>query len=204
MNHLTEAQKLAEFVISLDNFETQTRSKQTYQHMGAIITDAILQSGLNYKAVVAPRVHRLIEQYPNAYTTKGFLDVIYTYGLNSILNWNHPEKPQRIHKLTLFFYRNQIDTEDMLKLWLQESGNEFMLLELNGIGQKTVDYLKMLVRLQSVAVDRHIRTFIKNAGLTYTRYEDIQQVVEITADILSLDRNSFDLSIWSYISARRL
>jgi len=203
MSLIAEAQKLAHFVTSLDDFEIQTRSPQTYQHMGAIITDSILQAGLNYKAVVAPRVHRLIEQYPKASTTDGFLDVIETYGLNSILNWSHPEKPQRIHKLALFFHQHHIDTEDVLKYWLQESKNWKLLLEIKGIGPKTVDYLKMLVRLQSVAVDRHIRTFIKIAGLTYTRYEDIQQVVEFAADILSLDRNSFDLSIWSYISTQQ-
>ena len=201
MDFVAEAQKLAHFVNSLDDFEIQTRSPQTYQHMGAVITDSILQAGLNYRTVVAPRVTRLIEQYPEACTTNGFLDVIDTYGLGSLLNWSHPEKPQRIYKLTLFLHQHYINTEDILKYWLQESENEKLLLRLKGVGLKTIDYLKMLVGLQSIAVDRHIRTFIKAAGLTHTRYEDIQQVVEIAADILDLDRNNFDLSVWLYVSS---
>jgi len=203
MDFIAEAQKLAHFVNSLNDFDIQTRSTQTYQHMGAVITDSILQAGLNYRSVVAPRVRRLIEQYPKACTTNGFLDVIETYGLNNLLNWSHPEKPKRIYELTLLFHRYHIDTESMLKYWLQEPENGKLLLGLKGVGPKTIDYLKMLVGLQSVAVDRHIRTFVKAAGLTHTRYEVIQQVFEIAADILALDRNNFDFSVWLYVSSKQ-
>jgi len=203
MDFIAEAQKLARFVNSLKDFDIQNRRPQTYQHMGAVITDSILQAGLNYRSVVAPRVRRLIEQYPKACTTSGFLDMIETYGLNNLLNWDHPEKPKRIYELTLFFHRYHINTECMLKYWLQKPENGKLLLDLKGVGPKTVDYLKMLVGLQSIAIDRHIRTFIKAAGLTHKRYEDIQQVVEIAADILALDRNDFDLSVWLYASSQQ-
>lgn len=203
MDFIAEAQKLANFVNSLDDFDIRTRSQRTYQHMGATITDSILQAGLNYRTVVAPRVNRLLEQYPEAYTTDGFLDIINTYGLRSLINWRHPEKPQRIYELALLLHQHHIDTEDILRYWLQEAESEKLLLQLKGIGPKTIDYLKMLVGLQSIAVDRHIRTFVKAAGLKHTQYEDIRQVVEITAHILALDRNSFDLSIWLYISSQK-
>jgi endonuclease III len=75
------------------------------------------------------------------------------------------------------------------------------LHSLNGIGPKTVDYIKMLVGIPSVAIDRHVRVFVQAAGLPQTRYAEVQQVVQLAADTLEMNRSSFDWAIWSYVSS---
>mgnify|MGYP001468502024 FL=1 len=50
MTVLIEARKLADYISSLDNFTTvNTSEKVVYNHIGALYTDIVLQSGLNYR-----------------------------------------------------------------------------------------------------------------------------------------------------------
>jgi endonuclease III-like uncharacterized protein len=77
-----------------------------------------------------------------------------------------------------------------------------LLLQLKGVGPKTVDYLKMLVGIPTVAVDRHIKNLAKDIGLQCKHYEDVQKVVGLAADHLGVDPNSFDWAIWSYLSTK--
>ena len=83
---------------------------------------------------------------------------------------------------------------------LERPGNPKLLVELRGVGPKTVDYLKMLVGLPDLAVDRHIRLLVSRAGLSYTRYEDIKNVVGLAADELGIRRDTFDKAIWAFFS----
>jgi endonuclease III len=170
--------------------------------MGATITDTVLQAGLNYKTVVQPRVNRLLQEYPEAQTTSGFRNLIGFYGLKSLITWSHHEKPRRILEMTWFFSNEGIETELALQEWLLRPGNANLLYSLRGIGAKTLDYLKMLVGIPTVPIDRHVRSFVRAAGLVYTQYADVQQVVQLAADNLGINRTSFDWAIWSYVSSR--
>jgi hypothetical protein len=203
MSLVADARKLAFFASSLDGFAALVAPRQSYGHMGATITDTILQAGMNYRTVVQPRVQSLIDEHPEAQTTTGFRNLIGFHGLRSLIRWNHPEKPRRILDMTWFFSNEGLDTEDALREWLVQPGNANLLFCLNGIGPKSVDYLKMLVGLPSVAIDRHVRVFVQAAGLPYTGYADVQQVVQLAADNLGMNRNSFDWAIWSYMSSGR-
>lgn len=202
MSFVADADKLAHFVCSLPDFPNQVRKRNPYKHMGGTLTDAILQTGLNYRNVVEPRVQSLIRHFPEASTTNGFITVIDRYGLEKLLNWKHPEKPKRIFGLTMFLSKQKVDNEDTLRCWLENSDNCQLLVDLRGIGPKTIDYLKMLVGISSIAIDRHIRFFVEAAGITQKSYDDVKRVVEFTADILALDKNDFDFAIWSYSSSK--
>ncbi|MCY2924411.1 MAG: hypothetical protein NT031_03080 [Planctomycetota bacterium] len=201
MSVAADAKKLAFFASSLDGFASFVAPRQPYGHMGGTITDTILQAGMNYRTVVQPRVQSLIDEHPEARTTTGFRNLIGFHGLRSLIRWNHPEKPRRIMDITWFLSNEGLDTEDALREWLIRPGNASLLLCLNGVGPKSVDYLKMLVGLPAVAIDRHVRVFVQAAGLRYTQYADVQQIVQLAADNLGMNRNSFDWAIWSYVSA---
>lgn len=200
MNFVIDAEKLAQYVCSLDGFFGRVGLRVGYQHMGGTITDTILQAGLNYRTVVAPRVRRLIRKYPEGQTTTGFRELIAFHGLRSLLNWNDPEKPRRVMEMTWLFSNEGIETEAMVRDWLQQPGNVSLLLDLKGVGAKTVDYLKILVGLPTLAVDRHMRFLVSAAGLSYSRYEDVQRVVGLAADHLGVRKDCFDWAIWSYLS----
>jgi hypothetical protein len=77
------------------------------------------------------------------------------------------------------------------------------LRSIRGIGPKTVDYLCGLLGLDFIAVDRHIRTFASDAGVTVADYEFLQIVVSYAADLLGVSRRHFDASIWTYVSNQR-
>jgi hypothetical protein len=196
-----DARKLAVFASSLAGFQLSEKSRHSYCHMGATITDTILQAGLNYRTVVQPRVNRLLQEYPEAETTTGFRNLIGFHGLKNLIAWSHPEKPRRILEMTWFFSNEGLDTELSLREWLLRPGNPGLLYCLKGVGAKTVDYLKMLVGIPTVPIDRHVRLFVQTAGLRYTRYADVQQVVQLAADNMGINRSSFDWAVWSYVSA---
>lgn len=194
--------RIRDFVRGLFGFQIQDRSGACYSHMGATICDTILQAGLNYRTVVAPRVQRVIQRWPSATTTPKFLSMISRHGLNDVLCWQHPEKPVRIGQLTEFLSDRGIETESGLADWLTVERNGEFLRDLRGVGPKTVDYLKSLVGLPAVAVDRHVRTFVKWAGVDATEYEEIRELIGLAADTLQVERNALDHAIWSYVSTR--
>ncbi len=203
MNFVGDAERLVQYVSSLDGFFGLVGPREGYQHMGGTITDTVLQAGLNYRTVVEPRVRRLIREHPEGKTTTGFQEMIAFHGLRSLLNWNDPEKPRRVMEMTWLFSNEGLETEVMVRNWLQQPGNTSLLLDIKGVGAKTVDYLKMLVGMPTLAVDRHVRVLVSAAGLNYSRYEDIQRVVGLAADNLGIRKDCFDSAIWTYLSVSR-
>lgn len=197
------AQLLKNYINSLDNFSVMNNQMGNYKHMGAILTDTVLQAGLNYRTVVEPRVRRVLNNYPEAKITSVFLKTINQFGANSILNWKHPEKPRRLLDVTSLLCSCGVETEDDLKYWLVEPINAQTLRMIKGIGPKTVDYLKNLVDLPSVAVDRHIKNFVKNAGIYCDGYEDIRSIVISAASLLELSPDELDHAIWLFMSTSR-
>jgi 3-methyladenine DNA glycosylase/8-oxoguanine DNA glycosylase len=106
-------------------------------------------------------------------------------------------------ELTWFLVNQGIEMEADLQAWLDRPGNASLLLELRGVGPKTVDYVKMLVGLPAVAVDRHVRAFVEEAGVSCRAYEDIGAVVECAAAELGVSAGALDVAIWTYMSSGR-
>ena len=106
-------------------------------------------------------------------------------------------------ELAWFLSSEGLQTESMICQWLQKPGNANLLLQLRGVGPKTLDYLKMLVGIPTIAVDRHIKNLVTAIGLEYKQYEDVNKVVSLAADQLGINRNSFDWAIWSYLSTNQ-
>jgi hypothetical protein len=200
MDILADARRVADFIVALDGFTISPRKVQPYDHMGATITDSILQAGVNYRTVVEPRVRRVLQTYPEARTSRAFLSIIERHGACGVLNWRHPEKPRRVYELTSFFVAMNVETEESLRCWMLGADRCEELLKLKGVGPKTVDYLKRFVGISAVAVDRHVRRFIHSAGVRRAAYDEIQMVVAFAADLLKVPRCSLDHAIWLYSS----
>jgi endonuclease III len=196
----SDAQLLASYVRSLDDFTLIDEIVGDYDHMGATILDAVLQAGTTYDTVVRPRVERILADYPGANTTSRFLDVLLREGAKSVLDWDHNEKPLRVIHLTGFLWRQGIETEEQLREWIEEESNVEKLLSIKGVGPKTVDYLGMLVGRATVAVDRHLIRFLENAGVSVTSYAEAREILNQAADILGIDRRRFDQTIWHRMS----
>lgn len=198
------ALRLKEYIDTIDNFDFIDPEICPYSnHIGALFTDAILQAGVNYRSVVRPRVESVLIRFPDADTVSAFSKVLDTYGINKVLNWNNAAKTRRMHDLVSFCMIHSIETAEDLTQFLNDKSGEEQLKEINGIGDKTCDYMKRLLGFDTVAVDRHIREFLSDADILFDDYFEIKEVVEFTADIMSKTRRTLDYSIWSYMSHKK-
>lgn len=203
MNIEEKTKILVDYIRSLNDFEIVKEIDGNYDHMGATITDAMLQAGTTYETVVRPRVQRIQEQYPEARTISEFIKIIDEVGIYKILQWKDEEKPKRILGVVNFFKKENIETETDLKQWLQEINNIEKLKRLRGIGNKTADYFKILVGIQTSAVDRHLDTFLSEANIKVNGYIEAQQLINKAADQMGVNRAYLDHSIWKYMSSKK-
>jgi hypothetical protein len=81
-----------------------------YDHMGALLTDTVLQAGLNYKTVVLPRVQSVLDRYPGHYRTSDVMEIACGGASSAFLTWNHGEKIARFEGLASFLYSRSIET----------------------------------------------------------------------------------------------
>ena len=199
MSHIFASRKLADFIkdLKLDYVQYETPA---YWHIGALYTNVVLQAGLNYSTVVRPRVSRVLTKYPEAATVHGFLHLIDEIGLEIMINWRHQEKIRRIYDVLEFSQEHTINTCVDLAKFLIVPANRERYLEIKGFGAKTLDYTLKLLNFDTIAVDRHLYSFIKLAGLEINDYQSAKKIVEFASDLLAVPRASIDYSIWLYMS----
>lgn len=203
MNVDKKAKSLAQYISTLSDF-SYVEPDIPYNHMGATISDAILQSGLNYKTVVKPRVDEILEKYPDAKTTSAFLRILNEIGPNKLLRWQDSEKPNRVLELVNLFIAEGIENEKQLEIWLKDKKHIALLEKVRGVGNKTIDYIKLLSGSRSTsAIDRHLLGFISEAGISVNGYSEAKDVINGTADLIGRDKSLLDHSIWKYMSDKK-
>jgi hypothetical protein len=199
-----EAEKVVRYIGGLKYWELE-KPDVPYNHMDATITDAMLQAGVKYETVVRPRVQRLRREYPEATTTSAFVALIDKVGIETLLDWNHKEKLSRVLDLTAFLVKEKIETEQDLKDWIEkDSFNENLLYLVRGVGPKTLDYIKRLVGISTVPVDRHILDFLGRCGCRFQpnqdEYGEARDIVLLSAELMGVDAGILEHSIWKYMS----
>ena len=212
---LLQTQVLANYVdrlIHQRKFRIVDTIDGNYNHMGAIVADAVLQANLRYETHVRPRIHRILKNYPEARTTSAVLAMLETVPARAFLDWNEKSPARRANrfmKILALFKGEAIETEDDLNRRLSDSqSGEFIekLRQIDGIGPKTVDYFKILVGISTSAIDRHLLTFISDAGISVSKqpdeYVNASRLINATADLLQIDRAIFDHSIWRHMSEK--
>ena len=199
-----DAMRVADHVRSLDGFELVEDMALPYNHMGATITDGVLQAGLRYETVVWPRVQHVMT-IQEAATTSGFLAVLLARGGEEVVRWTHPDKLRRMVAVAELFASVGLETEAHLLAWLCDGpGSEAHAARLgavHGIGPKTIDYFRILCgRQDAAAIDLHLTRFLERAGVRVTSYEQAQAVVAGAAAELGVPAAQLDHSIWTYMS----
>lgn len=172
-------------------------SRPVVDHMGALLADAVLQSGLNYATVVKPRVFAILERYPDADRVSALVDLINQECVSTFLRWKHAAKIVRFEELVELLLRSSVETANDLRSRMVCQEFRSALLAIHGIGPKTVDYLACLIGLESIPVDRHVRTYALRAGVLVDDYHFLREVFCSAADLLSLSRRAFDGWVWS-------
>lgn len=193
------AQIVAEYFKSKDF--TEHTEKTPYYHMGATITDSILQAGLNYRCVVYPRVLKLLEEFPDYKTTSDFLILMQIQPLSELIAWRSEEKLKRIFDLTWFLFNQGVEDEEHLSRWLKSTSNAQSLLQIKGIGPKTLDYIGLLSGNQAIAIDRHLFTFLERLGMPNKTYHEAKVIYSKASQILGVSNYQLDQKIWLLMSS---
>jgi len=196
---MSAPEKLAEYVRSLPDFKIYESTGGSYNHMGATIADAVLQANNKYDSNVTPRTNRILAVYPEAKTTSAIHDLLATVPATVFLNWSGADRAKRLCEIVELFKSEAVETEADLQGWLTHSQNCAKLDGIYGVGQKTVDYFKILAGESTSAIDRHMLGFLELAGIKAANYDEAQQIIIAAADLLGIDRANFDHSIWQFM-----
>lgn len=178
------------------------RASAAYDHMGAKLADAVLQSGVGYEVFVRPRVDRIAANCPTAQTSSGFLALLRSQGPDKVLNLGGGRKLRSIVELTQFFVDRGVETPTHLRSWLQADGNPLLLQTVFGVGPKTVSFLKLLVGLDAIAVDRQILRFVQEAGVDLKAPDRVEAILTKAGRKLSLTGAQVDQLVWRSMATR--
>lgn len=178
------------------------RASASCDHLGAKLADAVLQSGVGYEAFVRKRVERVANDYPTGATASGFQAILRRDGPAAVLRLTGGRKLRTIQELTDFCVGQAIESCADLRRWLQSPGNPPKLETVHGVGPKTISFLKLLVGLDAIAVDMHIRRFVMEAGLAYKDPEHIEALLMATGAMIGLSGSQVDELVWRSMAAR--
>ena len=177
--------------------------RKPYNNMVATLSDAILQAGMNYKTVVMPRISDILYRYSNFTSTCDFIILFQTVPIEQIIKWKNKKKQNTLCNLAWLLYNEGVNSEADFRQWGRASENEEKLLALDGIGYKTVDYLKLLSGLETIPVDRHLFKFLKDSEIPITTYYDASYIFKSAAKELNIEERLLDKIIWDYMSSRK-
>lgn len=197
---LAHARSIADHALAVGFKPQPNRRSPATSHIGAALADAVLQAGVNYRTVVKPRIERILACYPECQTLAGTGRIVELAGVQQFLLWKHHEKVERFVRLHDVLHAHAVKDAADLRAGLSTKSFRVHLLQVKGIGNKTVDYLSCLVGIDTVAVDRHVRGFAAQAGLHLQDYDRLHAVFCYAADLLGSSRREFDAWIWKYVS----
>lgn len=202
VNVSNESKKLADYIGTIDGFEIQ-KTYDSYDHMGALVVDGILQASLKYETVVRPRAEKVLNDYSEAKTTSEFMELVHSENINEVLRWKDDRKPGYILGMLQFLKDKGIETVPELSDWLEDDENmEEFIKENKGVGKITGEYFKILSGGSSVKADRHVKTFLKEAGVQFSSEDDAKDIVVEAANMMGVAPEVLDHSIWKYVSER--
>lgn len=205
------AHRLATFIKSLPDFRVYEQSEiDTYDHIGAAIADAVLQARRDYYSVVAPRTERILRKWPEAKTVSAMLECLKSVSPSDFLAWtDNPSstnylagRVRRFVEVLRLLSNSGVETVGDLKKWLTVEGHSAKLSAIYGVGPKTTEYIKILVGFRTAAPDTRLREFLAQAGIPSAGDRIDREIINWTADLLSIPRSCFDHSIWQYVGAR--
>src|SRR5690242_18120528 len=93
------------------------RASASYDHLGAKLADAVLQSGVGYEVFVRKRVDRIVSEYASGHTASGFQAIIHRDGSAKVLGLARGRKLRTIEELTKFCVAERLETTADLRAW---------------------------------------------------------------------------------------
>lgn len=126
--------------------------------------------------------------------------LLLTISVQEFLNWQGTRKPGVFLELVNLLSCEGLDSEEDLRNWLFLEENKEKFFAIRFIGEKTADYLKILVGLPNVAIDRHLLNFIELANLGKLTYGLAHQLLHQATQLMNINPSHLDHSIWLYMA----
>jgi hypothetical protein len=176
-----------------------TGPRPAYDHIAALLADVSLQAAVNHARIVAPRITWILTRYPSCIQTHDLVTILRTVSTEEFLQWRGTEKVQRFEDLVKLVASRGIADVPELARWVETTCARTAVLAINGIGQKTFDYLRLLCGNVTFPIDRHIIRFLKIAGIDIRRcgYDRAQQLLSESCNKLSLEPFSVEKGLWN-------
>jgi len=193
------ARLLARHIASMPGLEFVTF--EVYHHMGATLTDACLQRGINYGAVVIPRARRLRAEHPEV-TTSAFAALLAVSDPHLVLRWKGAGAITTLLALTKLLIEEGVEREDELLAYLDRPGSKARVTAISGIKDKTFAYLRFVAGAEdAVAVDRHLRRHLADAGISAASFDDAARLYREAAAILGVSPATLEYSVFRFASS---
>lgn len=197
----TDVQKLLEYM-DRQGLDGGTGTRRPRPHMGGLIVESALQRQQKYAPTVLPRVNRLIEAWPDAATTSGFLDRIATGTLSQTVHWPEGERLAQMQATARALAVEQIETVEQLGARFADDETRLpmrrVLRRVPDIGPKTTDFIEIMAGSEKVAaIDSRIRRATDRAGIERDGYDYLQDVLHDAAGRRGWTVGSLDVVLWN-------
>jgi hypothetical protein len=177
------------------------RASENSAHLGAILVDASIQPGINYTAVVQPRVNRILRDFPSAATLSGLRELLRTRSVGDLLLIKNARKCSVFESLVNLLQAEGVDSCDDLRRWIVQADSRGKLLAITGIGIKTAAYLRLLLGLPAIAIDVHLRRLAAGVGVKRSD-EELEILYVRAAEALGMSSYDLDGLLWQNGSRR--
>lgn len=167
-----------------------------------LIVDSVLQQGMSYNNFVLPRINRIQNNFSHimyiSQVSTSLEDIEY------MLQVKNKRKINMFQKIIELFLSENVETYSDIVNWLKNKNNFHKLLEINGFGDKTLDYMLNLFGYQHIPIDRHLFSFLKICAVHTNNYQYASSIFNNIADENDYCKISFDKEIWNYVRSIRI
>lgn len=167
-----------------------------------LIADSVLQQGMNYNNFVLPRLIRIRTDYSHFHRISQLSTS--QEDIENILQIKNKRKVNTFKNIIELFQKENIETYSDIVRWLSDKSNFCKLLEINGFGTKTLDYMLNLFGYQSIPIDRHLFSFLKLCLIETNNYQFASSIFNDIAEKNNFCKNMFDKEIWNYVRSLRI
>ena len=193
------AHSIAQYIHSVRRFDLSSSPALGSEHIGAFIAEAIMQPGESYKIAIRPLIERLIRDYPEGKTSGHFARLLEEISPKYFLNWKENDKPRRVLAVAKCLHALSIETADELRFIIDDPDFIKAMKDIRGIGNRQIDYLKLLLEIPSETAQEYMNVILKESGVSTVPEEEISVIWDETARLLQKKTSDLLLCVWRYL-----
>jgi hypothetical protein len=178
-------------------------SSRPYTRMLPLVVDASLQAAINYERIVLPRVQHVVARYPWCVYTADAVELLRAVGVEEVLQWKGQAKQALFRDILQVLVDYDLASVAALADWITTDHARSTLLQINGLGSKTFDYIRLLCGQEAFPLDRHLARFLAIAGVDRQKLDHvrIQTLLTESCHQLGIDPRTTERRLWLLMRA---